>query len=185
MSISKDQYSTSLLPSLPPELAEPIAAGIDSPANLLSQALAYRALYGIIVPFHFHFRKINPKPQHSSVGIVPHEQDGFYPSILEQEGEAYLAKTEMFPQIHHILHDAISRLTGLVNFNYTAPQWIATSQILWTLSTSCPLIQDISDHFTPQRINANSRSSSTRDTLKSRLLPLFAIVDREFRIHQL
>ncbi|KIJ40698.1 hypothetical protein M422DRAFT_256393 [Sphaerobolus stellatus SS14] len=165
MFICKEQYSTSLLLSLPPELVEPIAADIDSPADLLNLALTCKALHDIIVPFHLHFRKLSISTSKTPLafwyGIIvksrlascfrtvhvahnkPDEQGDFYPSILVQEGEAYLARTGTFPQIRHVLRDAISRFTGLVKFNYTAWQWIPTSQILWTLSTSCPLIQEV------------------------------------------
>ncbi|KIJ30024.1 hypothetical protein M422DRAFT_268485 [Sphaerobolus stellatus SS14] len=59
MFICKEQYSTSLLPSLPPELVESIAADIDSPVDLLNLALTCRILHDIIIPFHLHFRKLN------------------------------------------------------------------------------------------------------------------------------
>ncbi|KIJ40700.1 hypothetical protein M422DRAFT_256395 [Sphaerobolus stellatus SS14] len=167
MSICKEQYSTSLLLSLPPELVESIAADIDSPADLLNLALTCKALHDIIVPFHLHFRKLSLNISKTSLalwsGIIvkprlascfhtvhahnkPDEQGDFYPPILVQQGEAYLARIVTSPQRDHVLCDAISRLNGLVKFNYTTPKWITKSQILWTLSTSCPLIQEVILH---------------------------------------
>ncbi|KIJ24128.1 hypothetical protein M422DRAFT_105524, partial [Sphaerobolus stellatus SS14] len=91
---------------LPPELVEPIAADIDSPADLLNLALTCRALHDIIVPFHLHFRKLSfnmsKTPLAFWYGIIvkprlarcfrtvhvahnkPDEQGDFYPSILVQ-----------------------------------------------------------------------------------------------------
>ncbi|KIJ24126.1 hypothetical protein M422DRAFT_275168 [Sphaerobolus stellatus SS14] len=167
MFIYKEPYSTSLLLSLPPELVEYIAADINSPADLLNLALICKALHDIIVPFHLHFRKLSlnisktrlalwsgiiVKPRLAScfhtvhAHYSPDEQGEFYPPILLQEGEAYLARTVTSPERVHILCNAISRLTGLVKFNYTTPKWITKSQILWTLSTSCPLIQEVILH---------------------------------------
>ncbi|KIJ30029.1 hypothetical protein M422DRAFT_268490 [Sphaerobolus stellatus SS14] len=173
MSICKDQYSASpkelsfpnFLLSFSPELVERIVADVDSPADLLNLALICKALHYIVVPFHLHFRKLHlnirtaplalwygiiVKPRLASCFRTFHahsdEQGDVYPSILVQEGEAYLARTLTSLKIDYVLWDAISRLTGLVKFNYTALQWIPTSQILWTLSTSCPLIQEINLH---------------------------------------
>ncbi|KIJ24467.1 hypothetical protein M422DRAFT_274734 [Sphaerobolus stellatus SS14] len=120
MSICKEQYSTSLFLSLPPEIIEPIAADIDSPADLLNLVLTCRTLHDIIVPFHLHFRKlslnISKTPLTLWYGIIvkprlascfrtvhvahnkPDEQGDFYPSILVREGEAYLARTGTFPK---------------------------------------------------------------------------------------
>ncbi|KIJ40653.1 hypothetical protein M422DRAFT_256345 [Sphaerobolus stellatus SS14] len=146
MFISKDQYSTSPLLSLPSELVEPIAADIYSPTDLPSPPCTCKALYGIIVPFHLHFRKINlnlntaplalwykiiikPRPMNKVLFIIPYWS----------RKEEYISQgPEPFRK-----YAMSSRSTGRVKLNYTAPQWITTSQILWTLSTSCPLIQEV------------------------------------------
>ncbi|KIJ40703.1 hypothetical protein M422DRAFT_32140 [Sphaerobolus stellatus SS14] len=166
----KELLSPDFLQSLPPELVEPIIADIDSTADLLSLALTCKALYGIIVPFHLHFRKINlnigvtplalwygiiAKPRLSSMFRTfhshgdPHKEQVFYPSSLVQEGETYLPSTETSPGIADVFLRAISQLTGLVKFNYTTPhgaKWINTSQILWTLSISSPLLAEVYLH---------------------------------------
>ncbi|KIJ31880.1 hypothetical protein M422DRAFT_266369 [Sphaerobolus stellatus SS14] len=196
MSICKEQYSTSLLLSLPPEFIEPSAADIDSPVDLLNLALTCRTLHDIIVSFHLHFRKLSLNISKTPLTLwyeiivksrlascfrtvhvahnKPDEQGNFYPSILVQEGEAYLARTGTFPKIRRLLRDAISRFTGLVKFNYTAWQWIPTSQILQTLSTSCPLIQEVILHqigdispsnITPPEIQSGLVSFSSLQSL--------------------
>ncbi|KIJ40684.1 hypothetical protein M422DRAFT_256379 [Sphaerobolus stellatus SS14] len=175
MSICKDQYSVppkelsfpDFLLSFPPELVERIVADVDSPADLLNLALTCNALHDIIVPFYLHVCKlslnISKTPLALWSGIIvnprlasrfhtihahnsPDKQGDFYPLILVQEGEAYLARTVMSPQKYYVFCDAISRLTGLVKFNYTTPKWITKSQILCILSTSCPLIQEVILH---------------------------------------
>ncbi|KIJ40694.1 hypothetical protein M422DRAFT_256389 [Sphaerobolus stellatus SS14] len=176
MFICKEQYFTSLLLSLSPELVEFIAADIDSPADLLNLALTCKALHDIIVPFHLHFRKLSlnvsktPLALWSGIIVKPRlasrfhtvharnsrdEQGDFYPPILVQEGEAYLVRTVTSPPRDHVLCDAISRLTGLVKFNYTTPKWIIKSQMLWTLSMSCPQIQEVILHHIKDVLTSN------------------------------
>ncbi|KIJ40692.1 hypothetical protein M422DRAFT_256387 [Sphaerobolus stellatus SS14] len=86
--------------------------------------------------------------------------------MLVKEGEAYLARTVTSPQRAHVICDAISRLTGLVKFNYTTPKWITKSQILWTLSMSCPLIQEVILHH----MRDGSTSNITPPEIQSSLV---------------
>ncbi|KIJ40688.1 hypothetical protein M422DRAFT_256383 [Sphaerobolus stellatus SS14] len=87
--------------------------------------------------------------------------------MLVQEGQAYLARTVTSPQRDHVLCDAISRLTGLVKFNYITPKGITKSQVLWTLSTSCPLIQEVILHHKREVSTSNITPPEIQSSLVS------------------
>lgn len=170
----------------PPELLDAIASLICQPRDLLSLALASKALHGVVVPGHLEFREVCCDPSRTSLWTALAENPRFAGRILSLDlqsepistmysgGEVVVPKslTTRAEGSHNNGRDgesdngkpeftelcaAISKMHGLTRFRFDGRQWNELSAAVFrTLQRHCPNMREFEVHFDNYGPNLNS-----------------------------